>query len=84
MAQKVLFLAAKDIYQNLSQVISRTCLFVVPVALQPLGALSNAEFMETICVCVISLWSMFPDGILLTEKDLDAFSGKLLSSWIGV
>lgn len=48
MAQKVLFLAAKDIYQNLSQVISHTCLFVVPVDLQPLGALSKAE---TMCVC---------------------------------
>ena len=39
---------------------------------------------DNVCVCVISLWPMFPDGIMLTEKDLDAFSGKLLSSWIGV
>ena len=38
---------------------------VVSGDLQPLGALSEAELMET--MCVISLWSAFPDGILLTE-----------------
>ena len=38
---------------------------VVSGDLQPLGALSEAELMET--MCVISLWSAFPDGILLSE-----------------
>jgi len=57
--------SAKDIPYSFSRGSSRWPVFVVSGDVQPLGALSKAEFMET--MRVISLWSMFPDGILLTE-----------------
>lgn len=57
--------SAYDIPYSFSRGSSQWPVFVVSGDLQPLGALSEAELMET--MCVISLWSAFPDGILLTE-----------------
>ena len=59
--------SAKDIPYSFSRGSSRWPVFVVSGDVQPLGALSKAEFMET--MYVISLWSMFPDRILLTDWD---------------
>ena len=57
--------SAYDIPYSFSRGSSQWPVFVVSGDLQPLGALSEAELMET--MCVISFWSAFPDGILFTE-----------------
>ena len=59
--------SAYDILCSSSRGSSRWPVFVVSGDLQPLGALSKAEIMET--MYVISLWSMFPDRILLADWD---------------
>ena len=59
--------SAYDILCSSSRGSSRWPVFVVSGDLQLLGALSKAEIMET--MYVISLWSMFPDRILLTDWD---------------
>ena len=54
-----------DILCSSSRGSLRWPVFVVSGDLQPLGTLSKAEFMER--MCVISLSSLFPDRIFLTD-----------------